>query len=775
MGSRSLFGRVAHAAKDTSFIIGAILVACLLVIAFIGPEIAPHNPYVIERIQWVDGELERAPIDPNSTYPLGTDPLGRDLLSLLLHGTRTTLVIALLATTVRILLGLVLGALAGWRPGGLIDRFVTLVAGFFAAIPGLVLAILIVYAVGIRQGQIAFVIALSVVGWGEVAQIFRSHVYDIRKESFIEAAQAVGLSPIEILSRHVLPNLLATMLALTSLEMAGALLLLGELGFMSVFLGSGAFLPGDPFTPNVLTFEIPDWGAMLGTNWRSFRALPWLPGAPAVAFFISILSFNLFGYGLQRFSERGRFYPSGLSVLRFITIVVAILFGVQYVLSITSPEAAFKDLARGFDVERTWNDISFLTQKELAGRTTGTEERDLAASYISRRFEEAALTPFPTGTYFQSYATQHGEISTMPVLELLDQNGNVLYTMREGLYFDPSQPFDFTGEFESELVIFGNHNFYASRFSGGFFFILGTQGERVRHDDALLGIRIIPDQYLPKVNVAPRFLGPLAFLGSEPTLLISESVARKLISDLGYDLDALSAALEEEDEVWIETHIPVRVRVGLEYEQVQGVNVIGYIPGEDVRVQTQRILVAASYTGPSPFEETIYPGADENASGVAVMLELMRYLREIEFEPDHTIVFLAYDENGGENFVLDPILPTSPSDTWTAVIIHGIGAGDSNNLARIQTGGALDAVFDESARTMGVRTEPLDYWPFFFSGGGGRGWDLPPDPSYSGIAVSRPGDVYSGTPRDSIHNLNPQAIEAAGEALSHFLLVLSSE
>jgi peptide/nickel transport system permease protein len=775
MVSRSLWGRIAHAAKDTSFIIGALLVTVLLIIAFIGPEIAPHNPYLIQRIQRIEGEIDLAPFEPSSTYPLGTDPLGRDLLSLLLYGTRTTLVIALLATTVRILLGLVFGALAGWRPGGIIDRLVTVVAGFFAAIPGLILAILIVYAVGIRLGQIAFVIALSVVGWGEVAQIFRSHVYDIRKESFIEAAQAVGLSPLEILSRHVLPNLLATMLALISLEMANALLLLGELGFMSVFLGSGAFLPGEPFEPSVLTFEIPDWGAMLGTNWRSFRALPWLPGAPAAAFFIAILSFNLFGFGLQRFSERGRFYPSGMSVLRSITVVVAILFGVQYVLSLTGPEVAFKDLARDFSVERAWNDLTFLTQEELGGRATGEEGSDLAAIYIARKFADSELTPFPTGTYFQAYSTRHGQITTMPVIELLDPDGNVLYTLREGLYFDPTQPFDFTGEFDGQLVIFGNQEYWASRFSSGFFFIIGAEGDGIRYDEDVLVIRVVPDEYLPKVNVAPHFIGPLAFLGTEPTLLISESAARNLVTDLGYDLDALSASLEEEEEVWIETYIPVRVRVGLEYEQVPATNVVGYIPGEDVRVQTQRILVAAPYTGPSPFEEIAYPGADENASGVAIMLEVLRLWREVEFVPDHTVVFAAFDENGGEHFVLEPILPTGPADTWTTILIYGLGAGDSSHLARIDSGGSLDQIFDESARTMGVRTEPLDFWHFFFAGGGGRGWDLPPDPAYSGIVVSRPGDIYSGTPRDTIHNLNPQAIEEAGEALSHFLMVLSSE
>ena len=775
MISRSLWSRITHAAKDFSFILGAIMVAILLTIAILGPEIAPHNPYLIQRVQWIDGELDRAPIDPNSTYPLGTDPLGRDILSLLLYGARTTLVIALLATTVRILLGLVLGALAGWWPGGIIDRFVTVVAGFFAAIPGLILAILIVYAVGIREGQIAFVIALSVVGWGEVAQIFRSHVFDIRKESFIEAAQAVGLSSLEILSRHVLPNLLATMLALISLEMASALLLLGELGFINVFLGSGSFLPGDPFMPNVLTFEIPDWGAMLGTNWRSFRALPWLPGAPAVAFFVSILSFNLFGYGLQRFSERGRFYPSGLSVIRFVSIAVAILFGVQYVLAITGPEAAFEDLADNFNIERAWNDITFLTQEDLGGRATGSEGGNLAASYIAQQFSESGLTPFPTGTYFQTYSTQHGRVTAMPVIELLDPDGTVLYTLRDGLYFDPNQAFDFTGEFEGGLTIFGNHNHYTSRFSGGFFFIVGAEDGRVSYDDVVLAIRIIPDDHVPKVNIAPRFLGPLAFLGTEPTLLMSESAARDLITDLGYDLDELSLMLEEEETVWVETNIPVRVRVGLDYDQVPGVNVIGYIPGEDVRVQTQRILVAAPYTGPSPFEDTIYPGADENASGVAIMLEVLRLWREMEFKPDHTVVFAAFDENGGENFVLEPILPTQATGTWTTVIIYGLGAGDGENLSRIQTGGALETVFDQSARTMGIRTEPLNYWPFFFAGGGGRGWDLPADPSYSGIAVTRPGDAYSNTPLDTRDHLDPENIEDAGRALAHFLMVISSE
>ena len=158
--------RILRAAKDPSFIVGSLLVSFLIIIAVIGPEIAPHNPFLRDTLQLIDGEWIRAPIDPGSTYPLGTDQHGRDMVSLLLYGARTTLTLAFIATVIRLLLGLTLGALAGWGFG---DRLITALTELLAAIPGLILAMLIVFAIGIRRGNIAFVVALSIVGWGEVA------------------------------------------------------------------------------------------------------------------------------------------------------------------------------------------------------------------------------------------------------------------------------------------------------------------------------------------------------------------------------------------------------------------------------------------------------------------------------------------------------------------------------------------------------------------------------------------------------------------------------
>lgn len=779
MDLRALSRRVLHAAADPSFVIGAIMVSLLVLLAVFGPEIAPHNPYLRQRLQMIDGELLRAPIEPNDLYPLGTDEWGRDLLSLLLHGARTTLTVAALAAGFRLLLGLLVGAIAGWFPQGPFDRLVSALIDILAAIPGLILGMILVLAVGIRKGVLPFVVAVTVVGWGQVAQIFRSNVYALRKQSFVEAAQAIGLTQLEVLSRHILPNLVSTALALASLQMASALLLLGELGFVSFFIGSGTIIAGGPGTSSQLIFETPAWGAMLGSTWRYFRAIPWLPAVPAIAFLISIVSFNLFGYGLQRFMERGRFYPSGWSVVRVALVVGALLFAAQYILGRSGPEAAYRSSVRGFDPSRVWNEIEFLTRPELEGRYPGSEGRDLAASYIAREFEHAELTPFPHGSYFQGYSTQHGRITRTPELEILDEKGEVVSALSKGLAFDPLVPFDASGTFEGELILHGHPNPQASLFPQPGLFLLVHTPERRSEERQFdwsaeyVPIRVVPDEEIPSALASPGFHGPLAFLATDPYLLLGEGTAEPLLESLGYEFEALMEEIEVAP-VDIETGVTLRLKVGLDYEQISGINVVGYVPGSDIRVQTQRVLVLAPYTGPAPVNDRVFPGADENASGLATMLEILRLWREQEFVPDRTVVFAAVDVNGAQALMLDPILATGGSDTWTVVIPYGLGAGEEH-LARLAAGGALQGLFDQSARQIHVPTRQLDEWRFFFAGGGGRNWNLPANSAYSGIVVTRPGDERSGTPLDTLHNLEPRNLSEAGQSIALFLMVLSSQ
>ena len=619
-------------------------------------------------------------------------------------------------------------------------------------------------------------VAISIVGWGEVALIIRSHVIAIREEEFIEGARAIGLSSLGILSRHVLPNLLSTMLAMASLEMGSALLLLGELGFMNVFIGGGNTIAGDVGTPTTIFAEIPDWGAMLGSTWRYFRSRPWLPGIPALAFFVSIFSFNLLGYGMQKFIDKGRFYPSGWSVLRFALISVVILFGAQFVLANTGPESEFKEKAEAFNTSRAWTDINFLSNPQLGGLEPGTSGANLAASYIAQQFNALELTPFPTGSYFQTFHAQHGRFSRDVVLEIIGPNGEVLQSITEGIDYDPFLPFNREATYTGQLMVRTGFTRYEGLESGVFLMISTTESWTEPWTEPWGTIRILPDESFPDEIYPPPFSGPISFLGDRPALIIKRSLATELLAEAGYNLEEMEQGSEDDGNVVYQfnTGLTVRITVGSSYEEIAGVNVVGYIPGSDVRIQTQRILVAVPYTTPSTRAGGSYPGADENASGVAIMLEIIRTWQEQEFVPKRTVVFAAFDEVGGRNFIQSPILPTRDSDSWTAVILYGLGAGN-DKLAHAEDGGGLGNAFDKSARKMGTRTEFLEYWPFFFAESGGRGVGLPRDDAYAGIAITRIGNEFSGTPLDNRDHLDPDLITEAGITLAHFLMSISSQ
>lgn len=771
MNEKTLIQRIAQAAKAPAFIFGSLLVAFLVLLMAIGPEIAPNNPYVKSVIQEVEGELLRAPISPCRTYPLGTDAYGVDVLSLLLYGARTTLAIALIATLVRVLLGSILGAAAGWWPGTRIDKVVTAIIEFMAAVPAIVMVILLILAVGIRAGQIAFVLALALVGWGEIAQIIRGHVISIRKQEFIEAARAVGLTAVETLSRHVLPNLTGTVVTMAALEVGSVLLLLSEIGLVQIFLGGGETIAGDFGTPTRIIAGIPEWGAMIGSNWRYFQAKPWLPGAPAIAFAVSILGFNLFGYGLQSFIVRGRFYPSGLSVMRFLSIVAILLFGAQFVLANTGPEQEFRDKARTFDVANTWRHITFMTNPDLMGRYPGSDGAALAASYISKEFADLELTPLPTGSFFQAFHGTHGTITADPELTIAGLDHEA-FSFESGFSYDPERPFNQSGNLQVDHLTFvGNPTGRRVVYSvpSGMYFFLGDAS----YENSI--IRIVPDDEFPKHQTAPEFLGPESFLGSEPRFIMTESAAERLSATSGADLDEMRRmAFETNEQHTFNIDTAVQVEYGLEYEFVNGINVIGYMPGSDTRIMTNRILVVVEYSGPSPRDGEPYPGADEDVSAVATMLEIIRTWHAQDFIPRRTVVFAAVSETGAQYLAQEPLFNAGLDDNWTVVLIEGVGAGAAR-LSAAQSDGGLLNILQDSARRMGSRVDEFENYHFYFSEtDSSDAWSLTFPGDYTGIVIDRPGDELSGTLADTREHLNLDYIQEAGEVIGHFLMMLSS-
>jgi len=299
----------------------------------------------------------------------------------------------------------------------------------------------------------------------------------------------------------------------------------------------------------------------------------------------------------------------------------------------------------------------------------------------------------------------------------------------------------------------------------------------VSRDVAVL--RLVPDDQLWRDDLAPSF-DHSARLSSFPNLLIGESAARQLLSEAGLNLDQLLAALRAGERIELETGLPVRVEAGLAYEEVSAANVVGYFTGDaDATTYGERILVAVAYGGPASRE-------DSNVSGVAVMLEVARLWRDLEFRPKRTVVFAAFDEGGGSHFVQHPAFPVGRSDTWTAVVLHGVGVGGSQ-LARRGTESGLARSFDRSARRFGVRTQELEEWRFFFTSGCERAGHARSDLSYTGLAVARPEEESRATPTpaavldcrfdeppDALDSLDQELLAEAGRTVAHYLMVLSS-
>ena len=284
---------------------GLVLLAGLTVVVIAGPQLAPHSPFTTQGMVYADGDFRIPPFAPDAIHRWGTDVLGRDILSLVLAGAQQTLTLAVLVTAARLALGIVLGAVAGWSNGRLADRLILGTAEVLAAFPTLVLAMLVILALGIRGGYRPFLIGLSVVGWGELMQFVRSEVIALRPRAFVESAYAVGASTPRILARHLAPNLAPALTSLAALEMGGVLMLLGELGFIGIFIGGGAFAELVVDAPEFHYSDVPEWGVLLSNVRLYARAYVWTALYPALAFFVAILGFNLAGEGLRKIVDRG--------------------------------------------------------------------------------------------------------------------------------------------------------------------------------------------------------------------------------------------------------------------------------------------------------------------------------------------------------------------------------------------------------------------------------------------------------------------------------------
>ena len=259
--------------SNTMAMIGLGILVALVFIAAAAPWLSPHNPFV----QDLGNRL--APLGTDG-HILGTDSLGRDILSRLIYGARITLYIVALVALIAPVAGLLVGTISGYV-GGWTDTILMRITDIFLAFPRLVLALAFVAALG--AGIENAVLAISLTAWPPYARIARAETLTIRSSDYISAIKLQGAGPLRIITKHIWPLCISSLIVRVTLDMAGIILAAAGLGF----LGLGAQPPS------------PEWGAMISEGRRFILDHWWVATMPGLAIFTVSLAFNLLGDGLR--------------------------------------------------------------------------------------------------------------------------------------------------------------------------------------------------------------------------------------------------------------------------------------------------------------------------------------------------------------------------------------------------------------------------------------------------------------------------------------------
>lgn len=258
--------------KNKMAMVGLTILLGMVIIALLTPWIAPYE-YDAQNL-----DLGASP--PSTAHWLGTDVFGRDQLTRIMYGSRVSLMVGFIATTVALLIGVFWGATAGYL-GGRIDAFMMRTVDVLYALPFTIFIILLTVIFG--SSMLLLFLAIGAVEWLTMARIVRGQVLTLKQQEFVEAAVAIGLSPRNIISRHLIPNTLGPVIVYATLTIPSVILLESFLSF----LGLGIQPPAS------------SWGSLISDGIESMEAYPWLLIFPALTLSITLFSLNFLGDGLR--------------------------------------------------------------------------------------------------------------------------------------------------------------------------------------------------------------------------------------------------------------------------------------------------------------------------------------------------------------------------------------------------------------------------------------------------------------------------------------------
>jgi len=251
---------------------GGLLVLLVFIFSICAPIVAPYNPSTID--------IKNILVGPSFSHPLGTDDLGRDVLSRMLWGGRISLEVGFVAVGIATIIGIILGAIAGYY-GGYIDSIIMRAVDIMLSIPTIFL-VLAVIAI-LEPSIINIMIVIGLTSWMEPARLIRAEFISLREREFVIAAHAMGAKDSRIMIRHILPNGLSPILVSATMGIGGAILIESALSF----LGLGVQPP------------TPSWGSLLSSGKDNIEIAWWLSAFPGLAILITVLGYNLLGEGIR--------------------------------------------------------------------------------------------------------------------------------------------------------------------------------------------------------------------------------------------------------------------------------------------------------------------------------------------------------------------------------------------------------------------------------------------------------------------------------------------
>lgn len=258
--------------RNVNFVVGFLMILSLILVAIFAQQIAPYDydePHKQDRLQ-----------APNSTYLFGTDDFGRDMFSKVIYGTRITLWVALLGTSIQLFLGVVVGLLCGYF-GGWVDKVLLFITDVTWCVPGTILALAVVTVLG--KGLTNSIIAISLVGWASYARTVRAKTMSLRTMAFVETGRAFGESSLSLMFRYILPDIVPSLIVLISNNLPGTIMATTTLSF----LGLGSQPPS------------PDWGLAISQGMNYVHRAQWLSIFPGLALVYTVLGFNILGEGMR--------------------------------------------------------------------------------------------------------------------------------------------------------------------------------------------------------------------------------------------------------------------------------------------------------------------------------------------------------------------------------------------------------------------------------------------------------------------------------------------